>query len=309
MEHHITIGTRGSKLALWQAEHVRGLLVNTYANLHIDFSIIKTTGDQLQSNSLINISKGLFTKEIEIALLNQQIDLAVHSIKDLPTDLPKGLKICCIPVREDPRDALVSRSKLELNNLPMGAKIGTSSLRRKSQLLHLRPDIEVTALRGNIDTRMRKLKETDLDAIVLAAAGVKRLFGEDDVTQFFEVDEIVPAAGQGALGIETRENDDMINTLFKKIRCQRSEVEVEVERIILRELGGGCQVPIGVNAQLEGKKLSVIGLVSSPDGRKRILQKIVNDSSNPIEIGFSLAEKLIQNGAKEILQIQFGAKQ
>jgi len=307
--HHITIGTRGSKLALWQAEHVRGLLVNTYANLHIDFSIIKTTGDQLQSNSLINISKGLFTKEIEIALLNQQIDLAVHSIKDLPTDLPKGLKICCIPVREDPRDALVSRSKLELNNLPMGAKIGTSSLRRKSQLLHLRPDIEVTALRGNIDTRMRKLKETDLDAIVLAAAGVKRLFGEDDVTQFFEVDEIVPAAGQGALGIETRENDDKINTLFKKIRCQRSEVEVEVERIVLRELGGGCQVPIGVNAQLEGKKLSVIGLVSSPDGRKRILQKIVNDSSNPIEIGFSLAEKLIQNGAKEILQIQFGAKQ
>ena len=255
MEHHITIGTRGSKLALWQAEHVRGLLVNTYANLHIDFSIIKTTGDQLQSNSLINISKGLFTKEIEIALLNQQIDLAVHSIKDLPTDLPKGLKICCIPVREDPRDALVSRSKLELNNLPMGAKIGTSSLRRKSQLLHLRPDIEVTALRGNIDTRMRKLKETDLDAIVLAAAGVKRLFGEDDVTQFFEVDEIVPAAGQGALGIETRENDDKINTLFKKIRCQRSEVEVEVERIVLRELGGGCQVPIGVNAQLEGKKI------------------------------------------------------
>ena len=309
MGHHITIGTRGSKLALWQAEHVRGLLVNTYANLHIDFSIIKTTGDQLQSNSRINISKGLFTKEIEIALLNQQIDLAVHSIKDLPTDLPKGLKICCIPVREDPRDALVSRSKLELNNLPMGAKIGTSSLRRKSQLLHLRPDIEVTALRGNIDTRMRKLKETDLDAIVLAAAGVKRLFGEDDVTQFFEVDEIVPAAGQGALGIETRENDDKINTLFKKIRCQRSEVEVEVERIVLRELGGGCQVPIGVNAQLEGKKLSVIGLVSSPDGRKRILQKIVNDSSNPIEIGFSLAEKLIQNGAKEILQIQFAAKQ
>ena len=309
MGHHITIGTRGSKLALWQAEHVRKLLVNAYANLHIDFSIIKTTGDQLQSNSLINISKGLFTKEIEIALLNQQIDLAVHSIKDLPTDLPKGLKICCIPVREDPRVALVSRSKLELNNLPMGAKIGTSSLRRKSQLLHLRPDIEVTALRGNIDTRMRKLKETDLDAIVLAAAGVKRLFVEDDVTQFFEVDEIVPAAGQGALGIETRENDDKINTLFKKIRCQRSEVEVEVERIVLRELGGGCQVPIGVNAQLEGKKLSVIGLVSSPDGRKRILQKIVNDSSNPIEIGFSLAEKLIQNGAKEILQIQFGAKQ
>ena len=308
MRHHITIGTRGSKLALWQAEHVRGLLVNTYANLHIDFSIIKTTGDQLQSNSLINISKGLFTKEIEIALLNQQIDLAVHSIKDLPTDLPKGLKICCIPVREDPRDALVSRSRLGLNNLPMGAKIGTSSLRRKSQLLHLRPDIEVTALRGNIDTRMRKLKETDLDAIVLAAAGVKRLFGEDDVTQFFEVDEIVPAAGQGALGIETRENDDKINTLFKKIRCQRSEVEVEVERIVLRELGGGCQVPIGVNAQLEGKKLSVIGLVSSPDGRKRILQKIVNDSSNPIEIGFSLAEKLIQNGAKEILQVQFGAE-
>ncbi|MCS5609202.1 MAG: hydroxymethylbilane synthase, partial [Candidatus Poribacteria bacterium] len=239
MRHRITIGTRGSKLALWQAEHVRGLLVNAFADLCIDFSIIKTTGDQLQSNPLSNISKGLFTKEIETALLDQKIDLAVHSVKDLPTDLPKGLKICCIPAREDPRDALISKSGLGLNNLPTGAKIGTSSLRRKSQLFYLRSDLEVVALRGNIDTRMRKLKETNLDAIVLAAAGVKRLFGADLVTQFFEVDEIVPAAGQGALGIEIRENDDQINTLLKEIRCQRSEVEVGVERVVLRELGGG----------------------------------------------------------------------
>ena len=303
MRHRITIGTRGSKLALWQAEHVRDLLVNAFTDLCIDFSVIKTTGDQLQSNSLIDISKGLFTKEIEIALLNQKIDLAVHSIKDLPTDLPKGLKICCIPMREDPRDALISKSGLGLNNLPTRAKIGTSSLRRKSQLFYLRSDLEVTALRGNIDTRMRKLKETDLDAIVLAAAGVKRLFGADLVTQFFEVDEIVPAVGQGALGIEIRENDDRINTLLKEIRCQRSEVEVGVERVVLRELGGGCQVPIGVNAQLESNKLSVVGLVSSPDGRKRILQKIVSDSENSMEIGFSLAEKLIQDGANEILQV------
>ena len=214
MRHRITIGTRGSKLALWQAEHVRRLLVNAFADLCIDFSIIKTTGDQLQSNPLSNISKGLFTKEIEIALLDQKIDLAVHSVKDLPTDLPKGLKICCIPAREDPRDALISKSGLGLNNLPTGAKIGTSSLRRKSQLFYLRSDLDVTALRGNIDTRMRKLKETDLDAIVLAAAGVKRLFGADLVTQFFEVDEIVPAVGQGALGIEIRENDDQTNTLL-----------------------------------------------------------------------------------------------
>ena len=306
MGHRITIGTRGSKLALWQAEHVRGLLVNAFADLCIDFSIIKTTGDQLQSNPLSNISKGLFTKEIEIALLDQKIDLAVHSVKDLPTDLPKGLKICCIPAREDPRDALISKSGLGLNNLPTGAKIGTSSLRRKSQLFYLRSDLEVTALRGNIDTRMRKLKETDLDAIVLAAAGVKRLFGADLVTQFFEVDEIVPAVGQGALGIEIRENDDQTNTLLKEIRCQRSEVEVGVERVVLRELGGGCQVPIGVNAKLESNKLSVVGLVSSPDGRKRILKKTVNDSADSTDIGLLLAEKLIQDGANEILQVQFG---
>jgi len=301
--HRITIGTRGSKLALWQAEHVRGLLVNAFADLCIDFSIIKTTGDQLQSNPLSNISKGLFTKEIEIALLDQKIDLAVHSVKDLPTDLPKGLKICCIPAREDPRDALISKSGLGLNNLPTGAKIGTSSLRRKSQLFYLRSDLDVTALRGNIDTRMRKLKETDLDAIVLAAAGVKRLFGADLVTQFFEVDEIVPAVGQGALGIEIRENDDQTNTLLKEIRCQRSEVEVGVERVVLRELGGGCQVPIGVNAKLESNKLSVVGLVSSPDGRKRILKKTVSDSADSTEVGLLLAEKLIQDGANEILQV------
>ena len=303
MGHRITIGTRGSKLALWQAEHVRGLLVSAFTNLCIDFSIIKTTGDQLQSNPPSNISKGLFTKEIEIALLDQKIDLAVHSVKDLPTDLPKGLKICCIPAREDPRDALISKSGLGLNNLPTGAKIGTSSLRRKSQLFYLRSDLDVTALRGNIDTRMRKLKETDLDAIVLAAAGVKRLFGADLVTQFFEVDEIVPAVGQGALGIEIRENDDQTNTLLKEIRCQRSEVEVGVERVVLRELGGGCQVPIGVNAKLESNKLSVVGLVSSPDGRKRILKKTVSDSADSTEVGLLLAEKLIQDGANEILQV------
>ena len=309
MGHRITIGTRGSKLALWQAEHVRRLLVNAFADLCIDFSIIKTTGDQLQSNPPSNISKGLFTKEIEIALLDRKIDLAVHSVKDLPTDLPKGLKICCIPAREDPRDALISKSGLGLNNLPTGAKIGTSSLRRKSQLFYLRSDLEVVALRGNIDTRMRKLKETNLDAIVLAAAGVKRLFGADLVTQFFEVDKIVPAAGQGALGIEIRENDDQINTLLKEICCQRSEVEVGVERLVLRELGGGCQVPIGVNAQLESNKLSVVGLVSSPDGRKRILKKTVSDSADSTKIGLLLAEKLIQDGANEILQVQFGTQQ
>ena len=156
---------------------------------------------------------------------------------------------------------------------------------------------------------MRKLKETDLDAIVLAAAGVKRLFGADLVTQFFEVDEIVPAVGQGALGIEIRENDDQTNTLLKEIRCQRSEVEVGVERVVLRELGGGCQVPIGVNAKLESNKLSVVGLVSSPDGRKRILKKTVSDSADSTEIGLLLAEKLIQDGANEILQVQFGTQQ
>ena len=306
MGHRITIGTRGSKLALWQAEHVGSLLVNAFPDLSVDFSVVKTTGDQLQSSSLIGIEKGLFTKEIETALLDQTVDLAVHSIKDLPVELPKGLTICCIPMREDPRDVLISKSGFKLDNLPIGAKIGTSSLRRKSQLLYLRSDLEVMALRGNIDTRMRKLKEIDLDAIVLAAAGVKRLFGNDPVTQFFEVDEIVPAVGQGALGIEIRENDDQTGTFLKKIRCQRSEIEVKTERIVLRELGGGCQVPIGINAQLKGDKLSVIGLVSSPDGRKRILKKIANDSTDPIEIGLLLAEELVKGGASEILQVQFG---
>ena len=228
------------------------------------------------------------------------IDLAVHSMKDLPTDLPDGLCIAAIPAREDPRDVLVTQSGLVLDQLPQGAKIGTTSPRRKSQLLHLRPDLQVMDVRGNLDTRLRKLHETDLDGVILAAAGIKRLIGEEIITEYFEADRMVPAAGQGALGVETREDDLEIKTLLDVINDSHSETEVLAERTVLQELGGGCQVPIGANARLEDDRLHLIATVCSPDGKHRILERLLGDLACAQELGVNLATKLIQNGAHKL---------
>lgn len=300
MEQTITIGTRGSQLALWQTEYVRKRLHRHFPNRSIKHKVIKTTGDRIRDRSLVGLGKGVFTKEIEIALLDGTIDLAVHSMKDLPTDLPDGLCIAAIPVREDPRDVLVAQSGLVLEQLPKRAKIGTTSPRRKSQLLHLRPDLQIVDVRGNLDTRLRKLHETDLDGIILAAAGIKRLIGEEIITEYFEVDRMVPPAGQGALGVEAREDDLEIKTLLDAINDIHSETEVLAERTVLGELGGGCQVPIGVNAQLKNDRLHLIATVCSPDGKHRILERLSSDPVSAQESGINLATKLIQSGAHKL---------
>ena len=309
MKQKITIGTRGSQLALWQAEYVRQRLKDHFPDRSIELKVIKTTGDKIRDRSLVGLGKGVFTKEIEIALLEGTIDLAVHSIKDLPTDLPDGLCIAAIPVREDPRDVLVTQSGLLLNQLPTGAKIGTTSPRRKSQVLHLRPDLQVVDVRGNLDTRLHKLHETELDAVILAAAGIKRLIGEDIITEYFEVDQMVPAAGQGALGVETREDDLEIKTLLDVINDSHSETEVFAERAVLGELGGGCQVPIGANAQLKDNSLQLIVTVCSPDGKHRLFER-QSDCFEPQsdrsgsacaqELAVNLATKLIRSGAHKL---------
>ncbi len=300
MKSTITIGTRGSQLALWQAEYVRKRLNDHFPDRSIALKVIKTTGDRITDRSLVGLGKGVFTKEIEIALLDGTIDLAVHSMKDLPTDMPDGLCIAASPVREDPRDVLVTESGLLLDQLPKGAKIGTTSPRRKSQLLHLRPDLQVVDVRGNLDTRLRKLHETELDGVILAAAGIKRLMGEKTITEYFEADRMVPAAGQGALGVEARADDLEIKTLLDAINDSRSETEVLAERSVLQELGGGCQVPIGVNALLEDDRLHLIATVCSPDGKHRLLERLSSNSACAQELGVNLATKLIQNGAHKL---------
>ncbi len=309
MKQTITIGTRGSQLALWQTEYVRKCLHRHFPDRSIECKVIKTTGDKILDRSLVGLGKGVFTKEIENALLDGTIDLAVHSMKDLPTDLPDGLCIAAIPAREDPRDVLVTKSDLLLDQLPKGAKIGTTSPRRKCQLLHLRPDLQVVDVRGNLDTRLRKLHETDLDGIILAAAGIKRLIGEEIIAAYFEINQMVPAAGQGALGVETREDDSEIKTLLDAINDSHSETEVLIERTVLGELGGGCQVPIGVNAQLNDKALHLTATVCSPDGKHRLLERLSgclesqsyrDDLAGAHELAVNLATKLIQNGAHKL---------
>ena len=309
MKQTITIGTRGSQLALWQAEYVRKCLNDHFPDHSIELKVIKTIGDKIRDRSLVGLGKGVFTKEIEIALLDGTIDLAVHSMKDLPTDLPDGLCIAAIPVREDPRDVLVTQSGLLLDQLSQAAKIGTTSPRRKSQLLHLQPDLQVVDVRGNLDTRLRKLHETDLDGLILAAAGIKRLIGEEIITEYFETDRMVPAAGQGALGVEAREDDPEIKMLLDAINDTHSETEVFAERAVLSELGGGCQVPIGVNAQLRNDKLHLIATVCSPDGKHRILERLSScfesssdqgDLACAQELAVNLATKLIQSGAHKL---------
>ncbi len=302
MKQSITIGTRGSQLALWQAEYVRKRVNRQFPDLGVTLQIIKTTGDKIQERSLVGLGKGVFTKEIEVALLDGTIDLAVHSMKDLPTDLPDGLCIAANPAREDPRDVLVTQSGLVLDKLPKGAKIGTTSPRRRSQLLHLRPDLQVVDVRGNLDTRLRKLHETELDGIILAAAGIKRLIGEEIITEYFEVDRMVPAAGQGALGVEAREDDLEMKMLLTAINDCHSETEVLAERAVLRGLGGGCQVPIGAKADLKGGKLHMIATVCSLDGEHRIIERL---SGNPMcadELASNLVTELIQGGADNLLK-------
>ena len=297
----IVIGSRGSKLALWQAEHIAEALKALHTEARIE--IIKTSGDKIQDVSLAQVgdkalfNKGLFTKEIDEALLSGSIDLAVHSMKDVPTGLPAGLTIAAIPEREEPRDALIGCSLAELKE---GTRIGTSSLRRQAQLLAYRPDLNIEMLRGNVDTRLRKLDEGQYDAIVLAAAGLRRLGWQDRIRELISVEIMCPAVGQGALAIETRDDRGAAYELVRKLDHADTRIAVTAERAMLEKLGGGCQVPIGGYAFLDKGVIQMRAIVASPDGKRLIRAEL--SGVDPLRTGASLGRNLLEKGAEEILE-------
>ncbi len=277
-------------------------LSEAHPGLNVTLIKIKTTGDKIQDVPLAKIGgKGLFVKEIEESLLQKRIDLAVHSIKDVPTEFPRGLHLSVITKREDPRDVFISNDGKTLKELPQGAKIGTSSLRRQAQLLHFRNDLELIPLRGNLDTRLKKLKTLNLDGIVLALAGVRRLGLEERVTEIISPDISLPAIGQGALGIETRVDDTGVEGQIRFLNDRDASIAVTAERAFLKKLEGGCQVPLAAYAQPAGKTLRVDGLVGSTDGKRLIRHQVEGPIENAESLGVELAEILLGRGAKEIL--------
>jgi hydroxymethylbilane synthase len=305
----LIIGTRGSRLALGQAEWIQSRLKRLAPDLSITLRTIKTSGDKILDVPLAAIGgKGLFVKEIEEALLSEEIDLAVHSMKDVPSKLPDGLAILGIPEREDPRDVLISGDGRHLAALPAGARIGTSSLRRQAQLLHHRPDLRIDMLRGNLDTRLRKVRSGDYEAIVLAAAGLTRMGWLHEVTEYLPVDISLPAIGQGALGIEARQNDPFVRDLLLGLDHPPTRLTVLAERAFLERLEGGCQVPIAGHAVLQGqgKELVLDGLIASIDGRRVLRQSIRGAAAEGPELGRRLAEQLLASGGGAILDEVYG---
>jgi hydroxymethylbilane synthase len=300
----IVIGSRGSQLALWQARHIAAKLADLGAETRVE--IIKTTGDKITDVPLAKVGgKGLFTKEIEEALLARAIDVAVHSLKDLPSEVPEGLTLAAIPEREDPRDALVGRPLEELGD---GARVGTSSLRRASQLRALGQGIAIEMLRGNVDTRLRKLDQGDYDAIVLAAAGLKRLGLEGRIRELLPPAIMCPAVGQGALAIETRMNDEAFEVV-RKLDHMESRIAITAERAMLAALGGGCQVPVGGHAVVNGKIVHLRAIVASPDGSRVIRGELAGVvlGDHPRQLGAALANDLLSRGAREILSEVYAA--
>ncbi len=308
MRNHLIIGSRGSKLALWQAEWVRASLSALDSRVDVRIEIIKTSGDVMRDAPLALIGgQGVFTKELETSLLSGQIDIAVHSLKDLPTVIPAGLAITAIPEREDPRDALVVRAgvnlaEASLAGLHAGVIVGTSSLRRIAQLKHSRPDALVKDLRGNVDTRLRKLDEGGYDALILASAGLRRLGLARRITASISIEEMLPAVGQGALGIETRAGDEETNTLVARLDHAETHAAVVAERALLRQLGGGCQIPIAAHAVVSGADtLHLDGVVVSLSGEQFISDAVSGKMSEAENLGSELAERLLEKGAGSIL--------
>ena len=299
----LKLGTRGSPLAMRQAELVARALRNRWPDLEVTLIPIKTSGDKLLDVQLAQVGgKGLFVKELEEALLADQIDLAVHSLKDLPVTLPSGLRLGAIMVREDPLDALVARDGLQFTGLPTGSRIGTSSLRRQVQLLHRRPDLQIVPLRGNVETRLRKLETLGLDAVVLAAAGLIRLGLQDRITERLQPELSLPAIGQGALAIEIREDDQRVAALVHGLDDRETRLATAAERAFLRRLGGSCVTPIAAFGKIEGESLQLTGMVASLDGKRMVKQVRRGDASAPEEVGHALAEQLLAAGAEEILR-------
>jgi hydroxymethylbilane synthase len=297
----IIVGSRKSNLALTQTKWVIEQLKRAGAPYEFEIKKIETKGDKILDVTLSKVGgKGLFVKEIEEAMYNEDIDMAVHSMKDMPSELPVGLTIASVPVREDYRDALISKNNLSLKELPEGAVVGTSSLRRASQILSIRPDVEIKPIRGNIDTRLRKLKEENFDAIVLAAAGLKRMGWSDDiVTEFLETDLCLPAIGQGALAIECRDTDMELIELLAKINDSYTQQTVLAERTFLYLMNGSCQVPIAGVAHMDEDEVILTALIASPDGKEVYKEEV--RGADPQEVGKIAAERMQEQGAQEIV--------
>jgi len=303
MTDTLRIATRKSQLALWQAEYVRDVLLQYHPDLNVELVKMTTEGDRILDTPLAKVGgKGLFVKELENGLLNGDADIAVHSMKDVPVELPEGLHLSVICPREDPRDAFVSNDYSLFEDLPKGARLGTSSLRRQSQLAAQRPDLNIIDLRGNVNTRLQKLDNGDYDAIILAAAGLKRLGMEDRITEALSPETSLPAIGQGAVGIECRQNDDWVNELLAPLNDRDTAIRVRAERALNHRLQGGCQVPIAGYAELSHGVILLRGLVGTVDGSKIIHGEIAGPPEDAEYLGRVLAEDLLSRGADEILE-------
>jgi hydroxymethylbilane synthase len=299
----VRIATRQSPLALWQAEYVKSQLELAHPGINVTLVPMTTKGDQILNSPLAKIGgKGLFVKELEVAMLNNQADIAVHSMKDVPMEFPEGLGLFCICPRENPTDAFVSNQFQALSQLPQGAIVGTSSLRRKSQLLKQRPDLTIKDLRGNVGTRLGKLDAGEYDAIILASAGLIRLGMAERIATTIECDSILPAAGQGAVGIECREDDLEIQQLLAPLNCEETTYRVTAERALNKKLQGGCQVPIAAYATLEGSQVHLKALVASIDGSQTLFAAATKPVEQAEQLGIDVAEELLDQGADQILQ-------
>jgi len=299
--NRLRMGSRGSTLALAQSHWVKQQIEARYPELRVDLSIIKTSGDRFLDRPIAAVGgKGVFTKEIEDALLNHTIDLAVHSMKDLPTELPDGLHIAAVPVREDARDVLVTPHGVKLADLARGARVATGSLRRQAQLLHYRGDLIVTPIRGNVDTRLRKLDDGAADGLIMAAAGLKRIGRGERIGEYLPDEICVSAVAQGALAIEARA-DGVVRDFLAFLHDAAAAAETVAERALLRSLSGGCHVPIGARARAAGEALAMIGIVASPDGVTRCSGKLVGGVGDAEKLGLTLAEELRRQGADKIL--------
>ncbi|NTS76756.1 hydroxymethylbilane synthase [Catenovulum sp. SM1970] len=310
MSKKLTIATRESALAMWQAEFVKAELERFHPDLEVILLPMKSQGDKILDVSLSKIGgKGLFIKELEQAMLAGEADIAVHSMKDVPMEFPEGLQLACICEREDPRDAFVSNTYASLDELPQGAVVGTSSLRRECQLKAVRPDLEIKFLRGNVNTRLRKLDEGQYDAIILASAGLIRLEMQDRIKQYIAPEVILPAVGQGAVGIETRVGDQAVLELLAPLAHFDTTIRLTAERAFNKRLQGGCQVPIGGFAELDGDQLTLRGLVASVDGQTKFTHQVTASIKQAEQIGIQVADKLLADGADKVLAEVYGNNQ
>ncbi|THB80298.1 MAG: hydroxymethylbilane synthase [Desulfobacteraceae bacterium] len=303
MTQTLKIGTRGSQLALWQANHIKSEIEAAFPDIPVEIVTIKTKGDQITDRPLAKVGgKGLFVKEIEQQLLEKKIDLAVHSMKDMPGELPEGLTIGAVPERENPFDVLIAQDNAQLSDFKPGARIGTSSLRRASQIKHIRPDLTILNIRGNLDTRIRKLRSGEYDAIILAAAGLIRLGQAGEISQYLTETQMVPAVGQGALCIEVRQDDKTIAPVMAALNDPDTQICVNGERSFLKHLGGSCHIPVACFGKLSDSRVILTGLVASEDGSTIISEQTTGAPEDAEQLGISLADTLLTRGGKTILE-------